>query len=311
MFKVAAGVIGQQPVPNGRAFQVNISALGRLESIDEFENIIVKTGSTQEVVRLSDVARIELGALDYSVNNYATRVPAVAMPIFQLPGSNALETAENIRAAMKELARDFPDGLGYDIIYDPTRFIEQSIDAVQSTLIEALILVVVVVMVFLQNWRAAIIPLLAIPISLVGTFFCMDILGFSINNLTLFGLVLAIGIVVDDAIVVVENIERHLENGLKPRDAARKAMNEVSGPVIATTLVMIGIFVPTAFLPGISGKFYQQFALTIAGSVSISSLVSLSLSPAMGSILLKAKDAKPDLFTRIWNFLFGLVFQRV
>ncbi|MEM6820443.1 MAG: multidrug efflux RND transporter permease subunit [Verrucomicrobiota bacterium] len=307
--QVAAGVIGQQPAPTNRAFQINISALGRLENVEQFENIIVKAGSDQEIVRLREVARVELGALDYSVNNYASRTPAVAMPIFQLPGSNALETSKAIRDTMRELAKDFPSGLDYDIIYDPTKFIQQSIDAVERTLYEAIFLVVLVIMIFLQNWRAAVIPLLAIPVSLIGTFFCMDALGFSLNNLTLFGLVLAIGIVVDDAIVVVENIERHLADGLAARDAARKAMDEVTGPVIATTLVMIGIFVPTAFLPGISGKFYQQFALTIAGSVSLSSIVSLSLSPALGAILLKPKSAKPDWFTRIWNFMFGWFFR--
>jgi len=307
--QVAAGVLGQEPVPGDQAFQINISALGRLGSADEFEDIIVKTGEDEEVVFLRDVARVELGALDYGVNNYASKIPAVAMPIFQRPGSNALETAQRIRDAMDEMATEFPDGLEYDIIYDPTRFIEQSMAAVQRTLYEAIFLVVLVIIIFLQNWRAAVIPVLAIPVSLIGTFFIMELLGFSLNNLTLFGLVLAIGIVVDDAIVVVENIERHITEGMSPRAAARKAMNEVQGPVIATTLVMIGIFVPTSFIPGISGQFYQQFALTIAGSVSLSSLVSLTLSPALGAILLRDKSLKPDLPGRILNFLFGWFFR--
>jgi hydrophobe/amphiphile efflux-1 (HAE1) family protein len=307
--QVAAGIIGQQPVPANRAFQINVSAQGRLDNVGQFEEIIVKTGEGEEVVYLRDVARVELGALDYSVNNYASKVPAVALPIFQRPGSNALETAQRIRDEMEELAADFPEGLEYDIIYDPTKFIQQSMDAVRTTLIEAMILVVLVILVFLQNWRAAIIPILAIPVSLIGTFFCMELLGFSLNNLTLFGLVLAIGIVVDDAIVVVENIERHIGEGMSPRDAARQAMNEVKGPIIATTLVMIGIFIPTSFIPGISGIFYQQFALTIAGSVSISSLVSLTLSPAMGAVLLQGRQAKRDWLTRILDKTFGWFFN--
>ncbi len=307
--QVAAGTLGQQPTPTGQAFQINISAQGRLDNVKDFENIVVKTGDEEQVVYLRDVARVELGALDYSINNYASKMPAVAMPIFQLPGSNALETAQAIRDTMQELNQSFPEGLEYAIIYDPTTFIDQSIQAVQLTLYEAIFLVVVVIVVFLQSWRAAVIPLLAIPVSLIGTFFCMDLMGFSINNLTLFGLVLSIGIVVDDAIVVVENIERHMEEGMSSYAAAKQAMNEVTGPVVATTLVMIGIFLPTAFLPGISGQFYQQFALTIAGSVSISSLVSLSLSPAIGAIILRPKHAKPDLLSRILNFLFGWIFR--
>jgi hydrophobe/amphiphile efflux-1 (HAE1) family protein len=307
--QVAAGALGQQPSPTGQAFQINISAQGRLDNVADFENIIVKTGDGEQIVYLRDVARVELGALDYSINNYASKTPAIAMPIFQLPGSNALETAQAIRDAMAEAQQDFPDGMEYAIIYDPTTFIEQSIDAVKTTLFEAIILVVLVIVIFLQSWRAAVIPLLAIPVSLIGTFFCMDLLGFSINNLTLFGLVLAIGIVVDDAIVVVENIERHMEEGMSSYDAARQAMREVTGPVVATTLVMIGIFLPTAFIPGISGQFYRQFALTIAASVSLSSLVSLSLSPAIGAILLKSKNEKEDWLTRVINFCFGWLFK--
>ncbi len=307
--QVAAGVIGQPPMASGNPLQLNISALGRLSEEQQFEDIVVKTGERGQIVRLRDVARVELGGLDYGVNNYATTTPAVAMPVSQLPGSNALETARNIRSTMQELSKSFPDGLEYAIIYDPTTFISESITAVEHTIFEAIILVVLVVMVFLQTWRASVIPLVAIPVSLIGAFACMAALGFSLNNLTLFGLVLAIGIVVDDAIVVVENVERNIELGKPPYEAARVAMNEVSGPIIAVTLVMAAIFVPTAFIPGISGQFYRQFALTIAGSVAISGVVSLTLSPALCAILLKSHGAKPDWFTRIWNLLFGWFFK--
>ncbi|MGB9274699.1 MAG: multidrug efflux RND transporter permease subunit [Terrimicrobiaceae bacterium] len=307
--QVAAGVIGQPPMATGNPLQLNISALGRLSEEQQFEDIVVKTGDQGQIVRLRDVARVELGGLDYGVNNYASTTPAVAMPITQLPGSNALETARNIRSTMQELSKSFPDGLEYAIIYDPTTFISESITAVEHTIFEAILLVVLVVMVFLQTWRASIIPLVAIPVSLIGAFACMAALGFSLNNLSLFGLVLAIGIVVDDAIVVVENIERNIELGKPPYEAARVAMNEVSGPIIAVTLVMAAIFVPTAFIPGISGQFYRQFALTIAGSVAISGVVSLTLSPALCAILLKSHGAKPDWFTRIWNLLFGWFFK--
>ncbi|MGA9578528.1 MAG: efflux RND transporter permease subunit, partial [Terrimicrobiaceae bacterium] len=307
--QVAAGVIGQPPMASGNPLQLNISALGRLSEEQQFEDIVVKTGDQGQIVRLRDVARVELGGLDYGVNNYASTTPAVAMPITQLPGSNALETARNIRSTMQELSKSFPDGLEYAIIYDPTTFISESITAVEHTIFEAILLVVLVVMVFLQTWRASIIPLVAIPVSLIGAFACMAALGFSLNNLSLFGLVLAIGIVVDDAIVVVENIERNIELGKPPYEAARVAMNEVSGPIIAVTLVMAAIFVPTAFIPGISGQFYRQFALTIAGSVAISGVVSLTLSPALCAILLKSHGAKPDWFTRIWNLLFGWFFK--
>ncbi len=307
--QVAAGNIGQPPTTTNNPLQLTVSALGRLSEPEQFQNVVVKSGENNEVVRLQDVARVELGALDYSVNNYANDTPAVAMPVSQLPGSNALATAQEIRAAMKEVSQAFPEDLEYSIIYDPTVFIEESIAAVQKTIFEAVLLVVIVILVFLQTWRASIIPLVAIPVSLIGAFAGMALLGFSINNLTLFGLVLAIGIVVDDAIVVVENIERNLGEGKTPRNAARQAMNEVTGPIVATTLVIVAIFVPTAFLPGISGQFYRQFALTITGSVIISSIVSLTLSPALGALLLKGKDAKPDWFTRIWNFLFGWFFN--
>ncbi|MEM6899777.1 MAG: multidrug efflux RND transporter permease subunit [Pseudomonadota bacterium] len=307
--QVAAGVIGQNPTTSGNAFQYSVNTLGRLTDEGEFENVIVKTGDNGQVVRLRDVARVELGALDYGVINYATDIRSLAMPIFQRPGSNALETAQRIRNAMEEMSRDFPDDLVYKIIYDPTTFIQQSIDAVGLTLLQAIFFVVVVIIVFLQSWRAAVIPLLAIPISLIATFAVMQLLGFSLNNLTLFGLVLAIGIVVDDAIVVVENIQRNIDDGKRPVQAAFDSMSEVTGAIIATSLVMIAIFVPTSFIPGISGQFYQQFALTIAGSVIISTFVSLSLSPALGALLLRPSDGKADAFTKVYMFLFGWFFK--
>ncbi|MFQ3226050.1 MAG: hydrophobe/amphiphile efflux-1 (HAE1) family protein [Lentimonas sp.] len=307
--QVAAGVIGQNPTSTGNAFQYSVNTLGRLTEEGEFEDIIVKTGDNGQVVRLRDVARVELGALDYGVINYATDIRSLAMPIYQRPGSNALETSQAIRVAMDEMSQDFPDDLVYRIIYDPTQFIQQSIDAVGLTLLQAIFFVVVVIIIFLQSWRAAVIPLLAIPISLIATFAVMKLLGFSLNNLTLFGLVLAIGIVVDDAIVVVENIQRNIDDGKTPVQAAFDSMSEVTGAIIATSLVMIAIFVPTSFIPGISGQFYQQFALTIAGSVIISTFVSLSLSPALGAALLRPTNAKPDGFTRIYMFLFGWFFK--
>jgi multidrug efflux pump len=307
--QVAAGVIGQSPTTPGNAFQYNVSTLGRLDNETEFEDIVVKTGAKGEIVRLRDVARVELGAQDYGIINYASGTPALAMPIFQRPGSNALDTAKAVRATVAELAKDFPKDLEYRIIYDPTQFIQQSIDEVQFSLLHAIFFVVLVIVVFLQSWRAAIIPLLAIPISLIGTFAMMAIMGFSLNNLTLFGLVLAIGIVVDDAIVVVENIQRNIDEGKNPVTAAYAAMTEVTGAVIATTLVMVAIFVPTAFIPGISGQFYQQFALTISGSVIISTIVSLSLSPALSAILLRPTNAPQDRFTRAYMFLFGWFFK--
>ena len=307
--QVAAGVIGQQPMPRGTSFQYTVTTLGRLDDPEQFADIVVKTGSNGRIVKVRDVARVELAALDYSVNSYLGGKPAVALAVQQRPGSNALATAGAVRAKIAELSENFPPGLEYRIIYDPTVFIEESINAVLHTVIEAVLLVVLVIMVFLQSWRASIIPLAAIPISLIGTFAVMAALGFSLNNLTLFGLVLAIGIVVDDAIVVVENIERHIEEGLRPKEAAIKAMQEVSGPVISMALVLAAVFVPTAFLTGITGQFYRQFALTIAVSTAISALVSLTLSPALGALLLKPRDAKPDWFTRGWNFLFGWFFR--
>ncbi|MCB1505293.1 MAG: multidrug efflux RND transporter permease subunit [Hyphomicrobiaceae bacterium] len=297
--QVASGVLNQPPVPDPGAFQLSIRTLGRLKTPDEFSNIIVKQ-SGAGVVRLADVARVELAAQDYGRNSYLDKDPAIGLGIFQRPGSNALATADAIKAAMDNLARDFPEGLKYTIIYNPTNFIRQSVNAVIETIGEAVILVVLVVILFLQTWRAAIIPILAIPISLIGTFFFMGLFGFSLNNLSLFGLVLAIGIVVDDAIVVVENVERNITKGLSPRDAARRTMDEVGSALIAISLVLCAVFVPTAFISGISGQFYRQFALTIAGATVISLIVSLTLSPAMCALLLKP-HTNGEGTTRWWQ----------
>ncbi len=307
--QIAAGTIGQQPLDTSVPFQINVTAQGRLTEKSEFEKVVVKTGDDGRIVRLKDVARVELGALDYNVNAYLGETKTLAMPVFQRPGSNALQTSADIRAAMEEMKADFPKGLDYAIVYDPTQFIDKSVEAVLHTLLEAVLLVVLVMIIFLQSWRAALIPVLAIPVSLIGTFAVMQGFGFSINNLTLFGLVLAIGIVVDDAIVVVENIERNLEDGHPPREAARRSMAEVSGAIFATSLVLLAVFVPTAFLSGISGQFYKQFALTIAASTMISALVSLTLSPALGVLLLRPKHGKQDLVSRGLEFLFGWFFK--
>jgi hydrophobe/amphiphile efflux-1 (HAE1) family protein len=284
--QVASGVLNQPPVDQPRAFQVAVQTLGRLADPSQFADILIKQTPTA-VVRLKDVARVELAALDYTTNSYLDRDPAVALGIFQLPGSNALSTAGMIKTTMEELSKDFPEGLKYTIVYNPTEFIQQSVDAVVETIGEAVILVVLVVILFLQTWRAAVIPIIAIPVSLVGTFFFMAMFGFSLNNLSLFGLVLAIGIVVDDAIVVVENVERNIAAGLTPRDAARRSMDEVGSALIAIALVLCAVFVPAAFITGISGQFYRQFALTIAGATVISLIVSLTLSPALCALLLK------------------------
>ena len=284
--QVASGVLNQPPVDTPGAFQIPVQTLGRLADPDEFANIVVKT-TPQAVVRLKDIARIELAAQDYSSSSYLNRDAAVAMAVFQRPGSNALQTAKAIRATMQTLAKRFPPGISYAIVYDPTQFIEQSVEAVQETILEAILLVVLVVILFLQTWRAAIIPLVAIPISLIGTFFFMALFGFSLNNLSLFGLVLAVGIVVDDAIVVVENVERNIAAGLSPREASKRSMDEVGGALIAIALVLCAVFVPSAFITGISGQFYRQFALTIVGATIISLVVSLTLSPALCTLLLK------------------------
>ncbi|GGF88500.1 multidrug efflux RND transporter permease subunit [Azorhizobium oxalatiphilum] len=284
--QVASGVLNQPPIANPGAFQIAVRTLGRLSTPEEFGNVVIKQTATA-LVRLKDVAKIEIGAQDYSSTSYLDKDTSIALGVFQRPGSNALATGQTVQAKMEELGKSFPQGLKYAIYYNPTEFISQSVDAVIHTIFEAIILVVVVVVLFLQTWRAAIIPILAIPISLVGTFFIMGLFGFSLNNLSLFGLVLAIGIVVDDAIVVVENVERNIAAGLSPRDAAYKTMDEVGGALVAISLVLSSVFIPTAFITGISGAFYQQFALTIAGSTLISLLVSLTLSPAMCALLLK------------------------
>src|SRR5271169_5071481 len=280
--QVASGILDQPPVAQPGAFQIAVQTLGRLADPNEFAAIVVKQTPTA-VVRLRDVAKVELAAQDYSSNSYLDHYPAVALAIFQRPGSNALETSRAVRELMEKLSKRFPAGVKYDIFFDPTQFIRQSVDAVIETIGEAIILVVLVVILFLQTWRAAIIPLVAIPVSLIGTFFFMAAFGFSLNNLSLSGLVLAIGIVVDDAIVVVENVERNIAAGLSPHDAAVKSMDEVGGALIAIPLVLCAVFVPAAFITGISGQFYRQFALTIAGATVISLIVSLTLSPAMCS----------------------------
>jgi hydrophobe/amphiphile efflux-1 (HAE1) family protein len=292
--QVASGVLDQPPVSRPGAFQIAVQTLGRLDNPDEFGAIVVKETSNA-VVRLRDVATIELAALDYSSNSYLDHDPAVALAIFQRPGSNALATAKGVTDLMKELANRFPAGVKYAIVYNPTQFIQQSVDAVIDTIGEAIVLVVLVVILFLQTWRAAIIPLVAIPVSLVGSFFFMAAFGFTLNNLSLFGLVLAIGIVVDDAIVVVENVERNIATGLTPREAARKSMTEVGSALVAIALVLCAVFVPSIFITGISGQFYRQFALTIAGATIISLIVSLTLSPAMCALLLKPhQNSRPE-----------------
>jgi hydrophobe/amphiphile efflux-1 (HAE1) family protein len=301
--QVAAGSIGQEPQRSGSDLALTINANGRLIDEAEFARIVIKTGANGENVLLQDVARTELGAADYSLRSLLNNRAAVALPIFQLPGSNAIELSDNVRKAMAELKKNFPEGLDYSVVYDPTVFVRHSIEAVVHTLFEALILVVIVVIVFLQTWRASIIPLAAVPVSLVGTFAVMLALGFSINALSLFGLVLAIGIVVDDAIVVVENVERNIHLGLSPRDATNQAMKEVTGPIIATALVLCAVFIPTAFISGLTGQFYRQFALTIAISTVISAFNSLTLSPALCAILLRPAHAPEDWLTRVLNFL--------
>jgi multidrug efflux pump len=285
--QVAAGVIGQPPVPQGNAYQVNINTLGRLIDEGQFGEIVIKTGADGRITRMRDVAHVELGARDYSANSYLDGKPALGIGIFQLPGSNALATATAIRKTMAELSQRFPQGLEYRIIYDPTVFISESVNAVVHTLLEAFVLVFIVVLLFLQDWRATLLPMIDVPVSLIGTFAVMAALGFSLNNLSLFGLVLAIGIVVDDAIVVVENIARWMAKGLDRREATVKAMQEITGPVIAITLVLSSVFIPTAFIAGLSGQFYRQFALTIAASTIISAINALTMAPARAVQLIR------------------------
>ncbi|HUQ84098.1 MAG TPA: multidrug efflux RND transporter permease subunit, partial [Gemmatimonadaceae bacterium] len=306
--QVAAGVVGAPPMPNPQAYQLTVRARGRLVDEAEFGNIIVKTGEGGEVTRLRDLARIELGAGDFALRALLNNKSAVAIVVFQAPGSNALNLSANVRKTMDELKTRFPQGVDWAAVYDPTVFVRDSIREVISTLLEATLMVVLVVVLFLQTWRASVIPLAAVPVSIVGTFAVMLAAGFSVNTLSLFGLVLAIGIVVDDAIVVVENVERHIEEGLSPLEASHKAMEEVSGPIIAIALVLSAVFIPVAFITGLTGQFYRQFALTIAFSTIISAVNSLTLSPALAAVLLKPRDAAADRPQRVINRLFGWLF---
>jgi multidrug efflux pump len=307
--QAAAGIIGASPNIPGLDVQLNVNAQGRLTTPEEFGNIILKSGTNGEITRLRDVARVEMGASDYSLRSLLDGKAAVAVPVFQAPGSNAIEISDNVIKTMNELQAAMPDGVKYEIVYDTTQFVRASIDKVVHTLLEAIALVVIVVILFLQTWRASIIPLIAVPVSIIGTFAVMYIFGFSINALSLFGLVLAIGIVVDDAIVVVENVERNIENGLSPRDATYRAMKEVSGPIVAIALVLVAVFVPLAFISGLSGEFYRQFALTIAISTVISAFNSLTLSPALAALLLKGHHEPKDWLTRAMDGALGWFFR--
>jgi len=307
--QVAAGQIGAPPAPES-SFQLALNAMGRLQDEEQFGNIIIKTGNEGELVRLKDVGRLELGASEYALRSLLDNKEAVAIPIYQAPGSNALELSSKVRETMEDLKKRFPQGVDYTIVYDPTVFVRESINAVVHTMLEAVVLVVLVVILFLQTWRASIIPLVAVPVSIVGTFAVLLGFGFSINTLSLFGLVLAIGIVVDDAIVVVENVERHIERGLTPREATHVAMDEVSRPIIAITLVLCAVFVPVSFVSGLTGQFYRQFALTIAISTLISAFNSLTLSPALAAALLKPHGAEHDALTRGMDRVFGGFFRR-
>ena len=308
--QVAAGAVGQQPSQEA-SYQVTVSAVGRLTSEEQFGEIVVKTGQDGQVVRLRDIARIGLGADGYALRSLLDGEPAVAMQIIQRPGANALDVSSAVRAEMQRLQAEFPEGLEYRIAYDPTVFVRASLAAVVQTLLEAIALVVIVVVLFLQSWRASIIPLVAVPISLVGTLAVMYLLGFSLNTLSLFGLVLSIGIVVDDAIVVVENVERHMGLGEMPKEAARKAMDEVTAPIIAITSVLAAVFIPSAFLSGLQGEFYRQFAVTIAISTVLSAINSLTLSPALAAVLLKPHHGagRRDRLTRSIDILFGRFFR--
>lgn len=307
--QVSAGQLGAEPMPKESDYLLSINAQGRLKDESEFGNIILKTSEDGSIVRLRDVARIEMGSGSYALRSQLNNKDAVGIGIFQAPGANAIDLSDAVRAKMAELSTRFPDGLTWRAPYDPTVFVRDSISAVVHTLLEAVVLVVLVVILFLQTWRASIIPLLAVPISVIGTFSILYLLGFSLNTLSLFGLVLAIGIVVDDAIVVVENVERNIEEGLAPRDAAHQAMREVSGPIIAIALVLCAVFVPMAFLSGVTGQFYKQFAVTIAISTVISAINSLTLSPALAALLLKSHGAPKDVPSRIIDRLFGWVFR--
>jgi len=307
--QVAAGIVGAPPVANSLAFQLSVNTQGRLITEAEFGEIIVATAPDGGILRLRDVARIELGAGDYSTRSLLDNKPAIAIGIFEAPRSNAVALSKSVRRALEEAKRDFPQGLDYAVVYNPPWFVEKSIEAVITTLLEAVALVVVVVIIFLKTWRASIISLVAVPVSIIGTFALMLAAGFSINTLTLFGMVLAIGIVVDDAIVVVENVERNIEAGLNPMAATRRAMEEVSGPIIAIALTLCAVFIPIAFISGLTGQFYRQFALTIAISTVISAFNSLTLSPALAAVLLRPHGAPKDAFTRSVDALFGWFFR--
>jgi hydrophobe/amphiphile efflux-1 (HAE1) family protein len=307
--QVAAGQIGGQPSLPGTQFEYIVNAQGRLQTEQEFGNIIVKNGANGETTYLKDVARIELGPDTYALRSMLDGGPAVAIPVFQLPGANALQLSDAVRAKMKELQKNFPEGVSYEIDYDPTVFVRSSIESVVHTLFEAVLLVVLVVVVFLQTWRASVIPLVAVPVAIVGTLAALLLAGFTINSLTLFGLVLATGIVVDDAIVVVENIERKIEQGLNPHAAAHAAMGEVTRPIISIALVLCAVFVPVAFISGLTGQFYRQFGITIAASTIISTFNSLTLSPALAALLLKPRTSQPDLFQRGINKVLGGFFR--
>src|SRR5262252_9260400 len=307
--QAAAGAIGASPSTPGVDLQLSINAQGRLQSEEEFGDIIVKTEPNGAVTRLRDIARLEMGASDYSLRSLLDNKPAVAVGVFQAPGSNAIQIADTVRKTMVELKKSMPEGVDYEIVYDTTQFVRASIKAVVHTLLEALLLVVLVVILFLQTWRASIIPLLAVPVSIIGTFAVMHLFGFSINALTLFGLVLAIGIVVDDAIVVVENVERNIESGLSAREATYRAMREVTSPIIAIALVLVSVFVPLAFISGLTGQSYRQFALTIAISTVISAINSLTLSPALAALLLKGHNEPQDWLTRALDKSLGWFFR--
>lgn len=307
--QIPAGAVGAQPAPEGLDFQMTVTTQGRLETVEEFEKIVIKTGETGEVVTIKDVARVELGAKDYTVISGLDGKPAINIGVFQAPGSNALEVSKAVREEMARLSERFPPGVKYEVIYDTTVFVQEAINSVIHTIIEAFVLVLLVVMIFLQSWRSTLIPILAVPVSLVGALAILLAFGFSLNLLTLLGLVLAIGIVVDDAIVVVEAVEHHLESGLGRREATIKAMEEVSGPIVAMSVVLIAVFVPTAFIAGLTGSFYRQFALTIAFSTLLSMVNSLTLSPALCALFLQAPTEKKDLVGRVINFLFGWFFR--
>jgi HAE1 family hydrophobic/amphiphilic exporter-1 len=299
--QVAAGQIGAPPAPSGQAFQYVINTLGRLSDVEQFEDIIVKTGSEGRLTRIRDVARVELGGETYDLFSQLSGETASSISIYQLPGANALAVAQRVRETMERLSAQFPEGVEYKIPFDTTLFVQESIDGVYTTLFQATLLVFLVIFIFLQDWRASLVPAATIPVSLIGTFAIMAALGFSVNLTTLFGLVLAIGIVVDDAIVVVENTTRHIDDGMEPRPAAILAMEEVTGPAIATTLVLLAVFVPTAFLPGITGQLYRQFGLTISAATVLSTVNALTLSPALCAILLRPKSGEPNPFFRAFN----------